>query len=123
MRAYSPYMMNLIPQTADELFNVVLHSHTPYILMAVLNGKHSNRDICRACPLLDESLGSKYCRYLVDVGLLESHSENRNTHYELSPAGRDMAQCLVAIKSVAWIHTGIPKIASEAAKKNQEETA
>lgn len=63
---------------------------TPLILRELLRGSTTFNDLHRGVPRISRSLLSNRLKRLEACGVLERHQRSAGTHYELTPAGREL---------------------------------
>jgi DNA-binding HxlR family transcriptional regulator len=70
---------------------------TPLILRELLRGSTTFNDLHRGVPRMSRSLLSSRLKKLETCGVLERHRNSIGTHYELTPAGRELGSVVTQL--------------------------
>ena len=70
---------------------------TPLILRELLRGSTTFNDLHRGVPSMSRSLLSSRLKKLETCGVLERRMRNASTHYDLTPAGRELGSVVTQL--------------------------
>jgi len=70
---------------------------TPLILRELLRGSTTFNDLHRGVPSMSRSLLSSRLKKLEACGVLERRVRSTGTHYELTPAGRELGSVVTQL--------------------------